>query len=381
VVSRQLAPATFEEALGALSETATEGRSVGILGAGTKRDWAPWPVDPYLQIRTTKLDEIVEHNAGDLTAVLQAGVPLARAQRQFASAGQMLALDPFLGPGDRATIGGIIASGDSGPLRHRYGGARDLILGMTVALSDGTIARSGGKVIKNVAGYDIGKLFAGSFGTLGLILSVNVRLQPLPAATATALGVSADPEALAVAARALAAAPLELDRLDVAWHRGRGRILAQCGGSQAGPRAETVARTIREAGLEGAEVTADDDELWAAQRAGQRAGAGALVRVAARPTALAQVLRAADTCGARLVGRVALGHSYLELEPAAAAELVARLPHGAAYSVLGAPPGTLSGIERWGPPPPAPALALMRRVKARFDPAGACNPGAFVGGI
>ena len=115
--------------------------------------------------------QILEHNEGDLTAVLQAGVPLAEAQAAFADKGQMFAVDPPLGAGDAATIGGVMATADSGPLRHRYGGVRDLVLGITVALSDGTLAKAGSKVIKNVAGYDLGKLFTGSYGTLGLIVS------------------------------------------------------------------------------------------------------------------------------------------------------------------------------------------------------------------
>ena len=152
--------------------------------------------EPDLEICTRGLDRVLEHNAGDFTAVLQAGVPLAVAQEAFAEAGQMLALDPPLSPwgaaGDDAaieaadagaTIGGIVATNDSGPLRHKYGGVRDLVVGVTVVLSDGTIARAGGKVIKNVAGYDIGKLFAGAFGTLGLIAEVTVRLHPRPART------------------------------------------------------------------------------------------------------------------------------------------------------------------------------------------------------
>ncbi len=171
-----------------------------------------------------RLNRIVEHNVGDLTAVLEAGVPLARAQEAFAEEGQMLALDPPLGRGSSrdATIGGVIATGDSGPLRHRYGAPRDLVVGMTVALSDGTIAKSGGKVIKNVAGYDIAKLFSGGFGTLGAILAVSVRLHPAPPKTATAVGDSLEPEGLAAAATKLAMAPLELDALDVAWRADRG---------------------------------------------------------------------------------------------------------------------------------------------------------------
>src|SRR5690348_10480731 len=221
-MSRQLRPATFEEAAAGLAAAAAEGQSVRIRGAGTKADWGAPSAEPDVELHTTGLDEIVEHNVGDLTAVLQAGVPLAQAQATFAGAGQMLSLDPPLGRGDvaTATIGGVVATADSGPLRHRYGAARDLVVGMTVALSDGTIARSGGKVIKNVAGYDIAKLFSGAFGTLGAILEVSVRLHPLAPATSTALGASGDPEVLAKAARLLTTTPPDLETLDVVWQSG-----------------------------------------------------------------------------------------------------------------------------------------------------------------
>ena len=149
-------------------------------------------------------------------------MPLAEAQAAFAEAGLMLALDPPLGPSSAATIGGIVAAGDSGPLRHRFGGPRDLVLGMTAVLGDGTVIRSGGTVIKNVAGYDLAKLFAGSFGTLGLIAAVAVRLHPLPVDRRTVVASTDDAAALAAAAGALAHAPLELDALDVSWADGRG---------------------------------------------------------------------------------------------------------------------------------------------------------------
>ncbi len=158
----------------------TEGLTVRVRGGGTKLGWGTPAQDPDLELSTASLDQLLEHNVGDLTAVLEPGVPLARAQERFAEAGQMLALDPPLGEGGAATVGGVLATADSGPLRHRYGAPRDLVLGMTVVLADGTVARSGGHVIKNVAGYDIAKLFSGSFGTLGLILQVAVRLHPLP---------------------------------------------------------------------------------------------------------------------------------------------------------------------------------------------------------
>ena len=184
---------------------------------------------------TRRLNRILEHNEGDFTAVLEAGVPLVEAQAAFAAAGQMLALDPPLGEGDAATIGGVIAANDSGPLRHRYGGVRDLVVGITVVLSDGTIAKSGGKVIKNVAGYDLAKLFAGSFGTLGLIARVAVRLHPAPAAhrhadrrrATTRSGSRAPPSRSP-------ALPLEADCLDVGWEGDAGWLSLRFGGDDGG---------------------------------------------------------------------------------------------------------------------------------------------------
>ncbi len=379
-VAAQVVPTSFEEAAEALQEAADAGTPVRIRGGGTK-PWGRPGTPPGLTIHTTGLDRVIEHNEGDLTAVLEAGVPLARAQRQFASAQQMLALDPYLGSRHEATIGGIIASADSGPLRHRYGAPRDLIVGMTVALSDGSIARSGGKVIKNVAGYDLGKLFCGSLGTLGMILSVSVRLHPLPAQTLTAMGVAGDPDVACSAAQVLAAAPLELEALDVAWRAGRGGILAQCAGVQSRPRAERMAALMREAGLSDVEVTDADAELWARQRAGQRSPERALVRVSDRPSALAGVLRAADMCEGTLVGRAAYGHSFIALEPQSIGDLRRQLPAGARAVVHDAPESLIDELDLWGSSGDPAGLELMRRVKARFDPAGMCSPGVFAGGI
>jgi glycolate oxidase FAD binding subunit len=377
-------PATFQAAATMLARAAADGQTVRLRGGATKLDWGAPRSESPIELCTGRLASVVEHNTGDLTAVLQAGVRLADAQAQFATAGQMLALDPPLAAPDSreaaATIGGIVATADSGPLRHRYGAPRDLVLGLTVALSDGTIAQSGGKVIKNVAGYDLAKLFAGSFGTLGLILSVNVRLHPLPAGTATAFAADSDPDRLAVAARTLAAAPLELDALDIAWRAGRGGVLARCCGADPLRRAQRAAALLGDAGLTEVDVTAEDEALWERQRSGQRSRERAVVRVSARPSALAEVLRAAEDSGASVVGRAALGVSYVEVDPAAVEHLRGALPAGARAVVHDAPAEVRSALDPWGGTE-GPALELMRRVKARFDPAGACNPGVFVGGI
>src|SRR5206468_1622202 len=158
-----------------------------------------------------RLDRVLEHEAGDLTAIVEAGVRVRDLDERLEVHGQMLALDP---PGN-PTIGACIAGNLSGPRRHRYGTARDLVIGVTVVLADGTIASSGGKVVKNVAGYDLGKLFCGSEGRLGLIGRVALRLHPLPAATRTlAVSVGSAAEA-GEKARAILRAPLAPSAVDV----------------------------------------------------------------------------------------------------------------------------------------------------------------------
>ena len=387
-----LAPSTFEDAAAALAAATEDRRTVRIVGAGTKLGWGSSDVAADIELHTTGLDEVVAHDAGDLTATLQAGVPLELAQRTFAAAGQMLALDPPLaavgatesGSTDTApagpTIGGVVATGDAGPLRHRYGAPRDLVIGATVALSDGTIAQAGGKVIKNVAGYDLAKLFSGAFGTLGLILSVNVRLHPLHETSVTALAAASDPDLLCTAAVALARAPLEFEALDVAWKAGRGGLLARCAGREATRRAHRAARLMREAGLAEVDVTDQDGQLWERQRAGQRSADQALVRVAALPTELADVVRAAEAADGTIVGRAALGASFVEVAPDAVGRLRAALPPTARAVLLDGPAALRDGGESWGAQEGS-ELELMRRVKARFDPTRTCNPGLFVGGI
>jgi glycolate oxidase FAD binding subunit len=382
--ARQLKPTSVEEAAGALAEASTAGQTVRILGAGTKARWgAATPAGSFdVELLTGGLDRLVEHNAGDLTAVLEAGVPLASAQETFAGAGQMLALDPWLGAGTQATVGGVLAAADSGPLRHRYGAPRDLVVGMTVVLSDGTVARSGGKVIKNVAGYDLAKLFCGSYGTLGLIASVSVRLHPQPLSTATAVGSTTDPVVLSEAARAVAAAALELERLDFSWvHDAGGRLLAQCGGARAADRAQRVAALMSGLDLGTAEVVTRDEALWDRQRAAQRSPGGVLLRVAARPSRLAGVVRAAQACAASVIGRAALGQCFIDVAPEAAQRLVEGLPEDTMWTLADAPESVRTALSPWGAPAPGAVVDLMRRVKARFDPTGTCNRGLFVGGI
>jgi glycolate oxidase FAD binding subunit len=391
VGSRQEFPASPEEAGELLRDCAAGGLRLRARGGGTKLGWGCPVPDADVDVMTGQLDRVIEHNAGDLTAILQAGVPLATAQQVFAAAGQRLALDPPLGgPGaageGAATIGGVVATGDSGPLRHRYGAARDLLLGITVALSDGTIARAGGKVIKNVAGYDLAKLFAGSFGTLGMILEVVVRLHPRPPRTCSVAGRTEDAAALGRAASALAHAPLQMDCLDVSWEQGRGEVLARFGGAACEVQAASAVRLIESCGVDATVIEGNDGVVWERQRSRQRSAPaeGAIVRVSGLPAELPRVIRATERVGGSLVGRAALGLSWVDL-PARPGDLAGRVEElrrdltPFPCTVLDAPDEVRSKVDVWGHDPSA--VALMRRLKGSFDPAGVCNPGMFVGGI
>jgi glycolate oxidase FAD binding subunit len=363
-------PETVPEAAALLRELGTTSQAVRPVGGGTK-PWGPRGSEAVLE--TGGLNRLVEHNMGDFTAVLEAGTPFAEAQAAFAEHGQGIAWDPPAT--EDSTIGGIMAAGDSGPLRHRYGGVRDLVVGVTVVLSDGTVAKAGGKVIKNVAGYDLAKLFTGSFGTLGLIASVSVRLHPTPPVTATAHGGTDDPDRLAAAAIALARRPLEAECLDVAWADGSGRLLVRYGGNTAAERARDTPLE-----LEDIQVSEDDAALWERQRALQRSAEGAVLKVSGRPTDLPDVIRAAGANGATVVSRAGLGLSWLAFAPGGdLGERVATVRQALSPRAC----TVLDGAERVGDQWPAAggAQVVMERLKARFDPARIFRPGTFVGGI
>jgi len=208
------APTSTTEAAALLRAAAGLGLTVAARGTGSRLDWAPAPASCDLIVDTGRLDKILEHTAGDLVVSVQAGVRLETLAKVLAAAGQRLALDPA---GSTGTIGGVVATGAAGPLRYRYGSPRDLLIGITVIRADGTIAKAGGKVVKNVAGYDIGKLFAGSYGTLGLITEATFRLHPLPESTAWVSLDCPDPASAAAAVRTIADSPVTPSAIELDW--------------------------------------------------------------------------------------------------------------------------------------------------------------------
>src|ERR1700760_2958348 len=172
-----VAPSKTEEVAATVRQARQNRWPVTAVGGGTKQNWG-YAVEPRLLLEMRSLDQLREHTWQDMTCSVEAGCTWAALQAGLAQHGQFVALDP-LWP-DKATVGGIVATNDSGALRLRYGALRDLVIGMTIVLADGTIAHTGGKVVKNVAGYDLHKLMIGAFGTLGIVTSVNFRLHSLP---------------------------------------------------------------------------------------------------------------------------------------------------------------------------------------------------------
>jgi glycolate oxidase FAD binding subunit len=237
------------------------------------------------------LDRILEHEAGDLTCTVEAEIRVSALNAELAERGQMLALDP---PGD-PTLGACLAANLSGPRRHRYGTMRDLVIGATVVLRDGTVASSGGKVVKNVAGYDLGKLFCGSEGRLGRIVRLSLRLHPVPEASATVVAAP-DP----AAALAVLRSELVPSAVDVHWPE---RVALLFEGSERAVAAQVDA--ARE--LIGAERAGDDVWAEAAERQSRAVG-----RLAFAPGALADVLTAEEEA----VVRVAAGVAYVPHEVA-----------------------------------------------------------------
>jgi glycolate oxidase FAD binding subunit len=380
-------PTSVDEAAAVLRDSRG---SVLFRGAGTKMSWAGRPHDPDLVLETTGLDRLLEHNPADMTASAQAGVPLRALQDRLGEAGQWLALDPPTAP-DGATVGGLLATGESGPRRPRYGALRDLVIGVTLVLPNGTVAHAGGHVIKNVAGYDLSKLMYGSLGTLGLIAEVVLRLHPLPESSATVVVPSSVQEATA-RSLALLAGPLEPAAVDwVGDPRGggsSGRLAVRFEGTAAGVAAQTAA--LREQ-LDGAapQALADSDEaaLWREYAHAHRAESGQSTAFAgtlpSRLTDVATALAgAADAAGVdvTLASHATLGlhtarFSGLPAQQAAAFDRWRReiVAIGGTVVLRERPAEVDAEIDPLGPAPSS--VGLLRAIRARLDPDGRCAPG------
>ena len=367
-------PTSLPEVSELLRAAHRDGRTVLAAGGRTKLGWAPPPSSVDLLVDTTGLDRVVEHTAGDLVAVAEAGVRLSTLQEQLGTAQQWLALDPAE-PG--ATLGGILSANASGPRRLRYGTVRDLLIGVTVVLADGTVAHAGGKVVKNVAGYDLGKLYTGAHGTLGLVVSTTWRLHPVPSARRVVVLELDDPLAAGPLAIAIARSTLTPTAVELQATTGAAASLTVL--FEAIP-ASVAAQADAAVALLGAGRQQED----LPQRFGERPGAAGdlVLRLAFAPASLAQVLAALPD-GVAVTASACTGVAYAALPASQAGALpglrAALAPHDGTAVVLSAPPELRQDLDHWGPL--GDATELMRQVKDRFDPERRLAPGRFVGGI
>ena len=391
-------PTSEEEVAATLAFADAEGLKVVIRGGGTQLGLGAPPTGADILLSMRGLGRLVEHEPGDMTATAEAGLTLADFQAALGEAGQWLALDPAL-PAE-ATIGGIVATAASGAHRLRYGGVRDQIIGVRIVRADGTIAKGGGKVVKNVAGFDLPKLFTGSLGTLGAIVTATFRVYPREASASTVLLRSTDGEGLGALAVRLIATTLVPSALDLTGTLGEAeQALAIRFEGSAAACADQVREFLALAGPLGAtsETLTGEDEAayWRAAtippQAAARGGATVLLKATLLPGEVRGWLAAVEALTARNAidgaWRAHAGHGTVALrlhgEENALAAAIAEA-RGLAVARRGslviedAPPALLAGLDPWGP---STAIALMRRIKAQFDPQGTLNPGRFVGGI
>ncbi len=381
-------PTSVQEASEVLRSTSG---TVLFRGAGTTSGWAGRVEETDLVLDTGAMTAVIAHTAADMTAAVQAGTPLSTLQAQLAEHGQWLALDP---PTEAAgaTLGGLLAAGDSGPSRLRYGNLRDLVIGVTLVLPDGTVAHSGGHVIKNVAGYDLAKLVHGSLGSLAMVAEVVLRLHPWPVEHVTTVA-PADASQAAAAAGRIAASTLEPTAVEWFTDDEGGRLVVRSDGSPVAVAAAVAQLQALLADVGVRPTTCPPEDVAALWQAHARAVVGAepdtVLRIATLPTDLAatagHVARAASRAGvtSNLVSSAALGVHTLRLsggDPEATAAVVTEvrehaLARGGSVLLRHRPDALDAHLDPLGPPPSS--VELLRRIKAQFDPTGRCAPGRF----
>jgi len=388
-------PSTAEEAAGVVRESAADGRSLAFIGGGTdlERGFPPERLDAV--VRTGRLARVLEHAPSDQIVIVEAGVTLASLQETLAAHGQRLALDPPLP--ERATAGGIVAGNAFGPRRARFGSVRDLIIGISFVRADGTLARGGSKVVKNVAGFDLPKLMVGSLGTLGLITSVTFRLHPLPEEELTIVLPGRTAGGVRAVVAGIRLAQIEPASVVAMWRNdGSFDVGVRFEGFRAGvaeqrQRLEALCRG--EAG--GACEVFDEASaraFWARHDALRTENSlrGRLALLPARIETLAgeilpELLRSLDDPGFAWYATLGLGFfsgSPRDAGSADAAILTARgrvATSGGTLTLDAAPKAIRARVDVWGPAPAA--LPLMRSMKERLDPQRRFAPGRFVGGI
>lgn len=383
-------PGTEQELAKALKAANDAGVAVIPRGGGTKLDWGNPPARGDVILSTARLNRVLEHAWADLTVTVEAGCAIGRLQETLAKHGQRLALDA-LWP-EHATVGGTLSTNDSGVLRLRLGSLRDLVIGITLALPDGTLASSGGKVVKNVAGYDLPKLATGALGSLGVITRAVFRLHPLPKETRSLTCIcdemaEAQRVILAIQDSKLAHSALQIR----CGAGGRPKVDVLFEATQAGLAAQTEQL---KALVSNKDFTDSNSGTWNARQglyssAMQGERTATIAKFCALPAQIANAMETlASLCRDRVrwsgvVQATGIGCVLVEGEPpaieSALLSLRANLEGSSGSLVIHHHATATSRVEAWGDG--GDALPLMRAVKDRFDPQNTLNPGRFVAGI
>ena len=375
VVPRMVvSPADESQVAAVLAAATADHLSVTPRGGGTKLDWGSPPRRCDIVLATARIAGIVDHEPADMVCVVRAGTPLDELQQTLATAQgfrQRLMLDPA--HGSAATVGGVVATAASGPLRTRFGTPRDLVIGAGFVLADGTVGRSGGKVVKNVAGFDVAKLLVGSMGTLAVITDVAVRLHPLPGASRTVVLESRSIDDLCSFARGVARLQVAPSVVDLHWPEGLAVVRFDSSERSATLQADRVTRDL------GGRVLEEDE---AASLASRLAGApwadhGAVCALAVLPIHVTELLASiAGVCDA-VVMRPLLGTGEARFTPDAEAAVRAAAQRCGGRLVFRR--GRAGGAQDSEIDPVA--LELMGSVKRQLDPSGTLSPGRQAGGI
>jgi glycolate oxidase FAD binding subunit len=356
-----------------------------VAGNRSKLDWGGCVADAKTILSTQKLDRLIDHAVGDLTVTVEAGMRFDRLQQILAAAGQFLPLDPAYP--DRATIGGIVSTADTGSLRHRYGGVRDLLLGIQFVRADGKIAKAGGRVVKNVAGYDMMKLFTGSYGTLGILTEVTLRVYPLPAHSGTVIltGEATKLSELAKIILASTLTPIAVDKLSTAFSQhleisNTPSLLVKFATIPASiaQQSSQLLDLARGLGIKGGSWQgAQERALWDGIQTGIWGTTPIGCKLGVRSTAALATIATLD----RLTSNSARGVIHLSGGIGACAiDRASDIPTlrteceaaGGYLSVLQAPVDFKRSIDVWGYR--GNAVTLMRALKQQFDPDNILNP-------
>jgi glycolate oxidase FAD binding subunit len=394
---RRIAATSADDLAEAVHAADQAGQAVAPVGGGTQLALGMPPTRLDVVVETTGLDRVVEYEPADLTITVEAGIRFSGLQSLLAEQGQFLALDPPAEAG--ATLGGLIATNASGPLRFGYGTARDLVIGSRVVNADGTLTRAGGRVVKNVAGYDLNKLYIGSLGTLGIIVELSLKLAPIPPASASVIAQFSDLDGVRGVLNAVVHSPLSplaVELLGPGASKAAGLPHAKLVVFRVGGYPQAVERQVRDLsellGQHAGTLVEAPESAWE-DLASSRAAAlmRAIVLKAAAPisasTALLTILEN------RLLGLDPLVWSHAGSGIAFAAcnappdarmllevrrEVVA-LGSNASLVIQRCPSPEKRSLDVWGDP--GSSLVLMRALKNKLDPRNTLNPGRYVGGI